>query len=201
MLDFSIYSSGSTGCEKELLGFTIGIDWSATLGRWASRYPTTLVSWAVGVAAIVILGAWHTGDMGGGKFFIAVHPVAKSYNQNPAIPTVQEALSFYGRKTLRKLLLISIILSVIPLPAEYYLGNGGDMIFIPIAPLLLLVASGLVCISWWILVILMWPIGRLGRSVFGRCAHSYGDVLKLLTWRSGGGRISAFTEALLCRCA
>lgn len=68
-LDFSIYSSGSTGCEKDLIGVTIDLDWSATLGRWASRYPTTLVSWAVGVVAIVVLGAWHTNDMRGGKYF------------------------------------------------------------------------------------------------------------------------------------
>lgn len=68
-LGFSIYSSGSTGCEMDLVGVTIDLDWSATLGRWASRYPTTLVSWAVGVVAIVVLGAWRTGDMGGGKYF------------------------------------------------------------------------------------------------------------------------------------
>lgn len=68
-LDFSIYSSGSTGCEKDLIGITIDLDWSATLGRWASRYPTTLVSWAVGVVAIVLLGAWHTNDMRGCKYF------------------------------------------------------------------------------------------------------------------------------------
>ncbi|KAF9464808.1 GPI-inositol-deacylase [Collybia nuda] len=149
-LDFSIYSSGFTGCEKDLIGFVIDVDWSATLGRWASRYPTTLVSWAIGVVATLVLGAWHTNDTTG------------------AVPTVQDSLNLYGRKTIRKLLLFSLICSVLPLPAAYYLGNSGEILFAPIAPLLLLVASGLVCISWWFLVILMWPIGSLGRSIFGR---------------------------------
>jgi len=67
-LDFVIYSSGSTTCSAELVGFTIQLDWFATLGRWASRYPTTLVSWAVGVVASVVFEAWSLSDKGHSEY-------------------------------------------------------------------------------------------------------------------------------------
>ena len=66
-LGFTIYFSGSTGCSAELAGFMIEADWSATLGRWASRYPTTLVSWAIGVVAFVMFNAWGSNDNGHSK--------------------------------------------------------------------------------------------------------------------------------------
>lgn len=49
-----------------MVGYTIGIDWPATIGRWASRYPTTLVTWAVGVVALVMFKAWGVADRGAG---------------------------------------------------------------------------------------------------------------------------------------
>ena len=69
-LVFTIYFSGSTGCSADLAGFTIEVDWSATLGRWASRYPTTLVSWAVGVVAFVMFSAWGSSDNGHSKYLV-----------------------------------------------------------------------------------------------------------------------------------
>ncbi|KAF8239028.1 PGAP1-domain-containing protein [Tricholoma matsutake] len=148
-LDFIIYSSGSTGCA-DLVGFTIELDWFATLGRWGSRYLTTLVSWAVGVVAFVLFEAWGLSD----KFH--------------AMPTVHQSLSTYSSKPLRKLMLASFLISFLPLPVEYYLGNEGDILFAPIAPLLLFIASGLVFVSWWVLVVLMWPLGKVGILLVGR---------------------------------
>jgi len=84
------------------------------------------------------------------------------------MPSVQQSLSHFGRKMLFRLLFGSLVVSFIPLPEKYYLGNRGEPFFAPIAPLLLLLASGLVCISWWVLVVLMWPLGKFGRLVFGR---------------------------------
>lgn len=63
-LNFTVYSSGTLGCN--LKGFSISIDWSATLGRWAARYPTTLVGWAVGVVAVVLFTTWSATDRGAG---------------------------------------------------------------------------------------------------------------------------------------
>ena len=84
------------------------------------------------------------------------------------MPATYQSLSTYSCKTLKKLMLVSFLVSFLPLPAGYYLGNEGEMMFAPIAPLLLLIASGLVFVSWWVLVILMWPLGKLGILFLGR---------------------------------
>lgn len=109
------------------------------------------------------------------------------------VPTVDESFAFYCSKVLRKLLLSSLVISLLPLPAEYYLGNSGEVTFAPIAPLLLLVASGLVYISWWFLVLLMWPIGKLGKQVFGRWVYFQMRELNS-QFNVGGESISAFTK-------
>lgn len=83
------------------------------------------------------------------------------------MPCVQDSLSRFNRGALRKLLLAASVVSLLPLPENYYLGTKGEPLFSPIAPLLLLIASGLVCVSWWVLVILMWPVRKLGMLVFG----------------------------------
>lgn len=64
-LNFTIYSSGERGCKREFETFDVAIDWSATLGRWASRYINTLVSWAAGVASLMVFTAWSKQDHGG----------------------------------------------------------------------------------------------------------------------------------------
>ncbi|KAH0587945.1 hypothetical protein H2248_006694 [Termitomyces sp. 'cryptogamus'] len=147
-LEFVLYSSGTLGCN--MAGFTIGIDWSATIGRWATRYPTTLVTWAVGVVALVMFKAWGTADRGA------------------AMPSVGDSLSHYGRHTLTRLLFVSLVVALLPLPTCVYLGTGGDLYFAVIAPLVLLIASGLVCVIWGLLVVLMWPIGTISSLIFGR---------------------------------
>ncbi|KAG6841827.1 hypothetical protein C0991_006234 [Blastosporella zonata] len=147
-LEFMMYSSGTMGCDMR--GFTIGIDWSATLGRWASRYPTTLVAWAVGVVAVIMFTAWGAADRGA------------------VMPSVGDSLKQYGRHTFKRLLLASFVVAVLPLPVSLYLGTGGDIHFAAIAPLLLLIASGLVCVVWFVLVCLMWPIGTVSSLIYGR---------------------------------
>lgn len=165
-LDFVIYSSGSIGCNLD--GFTISIDWSATVGRWASRYPTTLVSWAIGVVAIIVFTTWGMNDRGGGKLFSSLYSLHLPDLEKLATPTVKQSLTTYSQTTFPKLLFASLLIAALPIPAEYYLGTNGEILFAPIAPILLLIASGLVCISWWILVALMWPIGKLGALIFRR---------------------------------
>jgi glycosylphosphatidylinositol deacylase len=84
------------------------------------------------------------------------------------MPTVDQSLSTYSHKTLRGLMLASFLVSFIPLPVDYYLGNEGEALFAPIAPVLLFIASGLVFVSWWVLTILMWSIGTIGTPFLGR---------------------------------
>ena len=85
------------------------------------------------------------------------------------MPSVQESLASYSGFLLRYFLPASLLFSVIPFSESLYLGNNGNFLFAPIAPLILLIASGLVCVSWWILASLLLIIGRasmlLGRSV------------------------------------
>ncbi|KAF4575291.1 GPI inositol deacylase [Pleurotus pulmonarius] len=59
-----IYSSGRAGCMSDLEALYIELDWPATVGRWASRYPTTLVCWAVGIVALVLFRSWGVHDKG-----------------------------------------------------------------------------------------------------------------------------------------
>ncbi|KAJ6465145.1 PGAP1-like protein-domain-containing protein [Mycena vulgaris] len=146
---FTVYSSGSLGCKSDLVGLDLSIDWSATFGRWASRYFTVLPSWATGVVAVMLFGAW-----------------GMSENTGTSMPTVEQSLANFTGKPLWRLLLCSILLSALPLPEQYYLGNRGEPLFSAIAPLMLLISTGFVCVSWWVLRISIWPLGKLGRLGF-----------------------------------
>ncbi|KAJ7068697.1 PGAP1-like protein-domain-containing protein [Mycena amicta] len=143
---FSVYSSGPGGCKSPLVGFDVEIDWSATFGRWASRYFTVLPVWATGIVAFILFRAWGIADTGA------------------PVPTVEESISAFLGKPLRSLLLFSVLLSVVPLPESYYLGNRGEPHFALIAPLLLLISTGLVCSMWYLLRALLWPLSKLGRA-------------------------------------
>jgi hypothetical protein len=61
-VSLKIYSSGETTCQAEFSGFHIAIDWSATLGRWSSRYLNMLLSWAAGAASLVVFLGWMQED-------------------------------------------------------------------------------------------------------------------------------------------
>lgn len=84
------------------------------------------------------------------------------------MPSVEQSLSDFCYRTLPKALLGSFLASFLPLSDKYLLGNRGDPFFAAISPILLLVACGLVCVIWWVLVLVMWPIGKLGSYIFGR---------------------------------
>ncbi|TFK43831.1 GPI-inositol-deacylase [Crucibulum laeve] len=155
-LNFTIYSSSAIGCGKDVHALHISIDWRGTLGRWASRYLSTLVSWAAGVSALVLFYARTAVDYGGKFIFL------------PAMPTVTESLAIYGRQMIHQLLPLSLVVAFLPLPEIYFLGNTGEPLLAPIGPLILLIASGLVCVSWWILSALLLAIGKVSKAAFGR---------------------------------
>lgn len=64
-LHLTILSSGSSSCIDRLKGLEISIDWSASLGRWASRYLITVVSWAAGISAMLLFLGLGIYDRGG----------------------------------------------------------------------------------------------------------------------------------------
>ncbi|KAH7918352.1 PGAP1-domain-containing protein [Leucogyrophana mollusca] len=143
---FTIYTSDS-GCSTTTQ-LALSIDWWATLGRMGTRYPTTLVSWSVGVVALVLFHAW--GDA-----------------EKDRIPSVQQSLSAFAVRTLPKLLPVSFMVALISFESDYYLGTEGEPAFAIITPLLLLGATGLVCVSWWLLAASLWLLSRVGRILFG----------------------------------
>jgi glycosylphosphatidylinositol deacylase len=52
--------------------------------------------------------------------------------------------------------------SLLPLPKDYVLGNGGEICFALDTPLVLLISTVLVVVSWWVLRVFMWPIRKPG---------------------------------------
>ncbi|KAK2465990.1 hypothetical protein APHAL10511_001631 [Amanita phalloides] len=147
-LHFTVYSAMKQSCGPLVL--EVEIDWSATVGRWVSRYPTTVVIWATGITALLMFNAWGVAD------------------KTRVVPTVQKSLTNYIRRDLPGLMLCSVAVSILPLPSRYFLGNAGDPSFFMIAPLLLVVSSGLVCISWWLLTSLAWLVGSIGILFYRR---------------------------------
>ncbi len=79
------------------------------------------------------------------------------------MPSVSESLSIFTRETLPRLLGATLVISLLPLSKDYVLGNGGEVVFAPLTPLVLLIATGLVTVSWWVLCAVMWPIHKAGR--------------------------------------
>lgn len=84
------------------------------------------------------------------------------------MPSVEQSLVNYARFMFRYLLPGSFAFSILPLPRSLYMGNGGTFLLAPITPLVLLIASGLVCVVWWILLLLLTVIGTSSALIFGR---------------------------------
>ncbi|KAF7792832.1 hypothetical protein EIP86_003933 [Pleurotus ostreatoroseus] len=140
-LNLTIFTSGEGGCILKDVGVTV--DWWATIGRWGVRYTAPAATWAVAIVAVVLYDAW--GVLEGSSM----------------MPDVKQSLSAFVRRRLPWLLLLSFIVSFVPFPEHVWLGNGGEPMFAALAPSMLLVATGLVIVSWWVLGVLSWPLNRL----------------------------------------
>ena len=93
------------------------------------------------------------------------------------MPSVSESLYRFTRGTLPRLLITTFVISLLPLPKDYVLGNGGEVFFALHAPFVLLIATGLVVVSWWILRILMWPI-RKSKHILTRTKSESGGMTR-----------------------
>ena len=112
-LNFTLYSAVQQTCGPLIL--TVEIDWSATIGRWVTRYLTTMVIWATGITALLMFNAWGIADKtrGGCKFLLTTLHLSSI-----VVPTVQESLLNYVRRDLPVLLICSIFVSMLPLPPD-----------------------------------------------------------------------------------
>lgn len=78
------------------------------------------------------------------------------------MPSVSDSISSFTWETLPWLLGVAFVISLLPLPQDYVLGNEGEIVFALLTPLTLLLSTGLVIISWWTIRIIMLPIRILG---------------------------------------
>ncbi|GBE79854.1 GPI inositol-deacylase [Sparassis crispa] len=150
----TIFSSGENACNINRL--KIRFSWWGTLGRWGVRYGTAAASWSVGVVALVIFHAWSLTDASG------------------RTPSVSLALSHFAHQRLPQLLFLSLAISFLPLPSGFWLGNVGELFLVPLAPLLLLIVTGLVCLTWGMLTVLVSLFNKV-TSVFRKPREDTGS--------------------------
>lgn len=149
-LNLTLYASP----DCKVASLHLRVDWRGSLGRAGARYWIAVPGWAVGVVAWMLFGALGVDERG------------------DPMPSVSESLSIFTRETLPRLLGATLVLSLLPLPKDYVLGNGGEVIFALLSPLVLLIATGLVAVSWWVLCVVMWPIRKAGRFLSRRKADT-----------------------------
>ncbi|EIN10779.1 PGAP1-domain-containing protein [Punctularia strigosozonata HHB-11173 SS5] len=150
-IELTIHSVSKSDCG--VAAVEIKIDQWSTLGRWGSRHWPALVCWSVGVASILLFQALGAAEAG------------------LRVPSLAASLSSFAQRPLPALLLASLLLAHLPLPASLYIGTGGEIFFTPIAPLLLATASGLVCLSYALLIILMLPLRLLSKRQADTTVH------------------------------
>ncbi|KAH6914791.1 GPI inositol-deacylase [Coprinopsis sp. MPI-PUGE-AT-0042] len=139
-IHLNIYSSGLSECKDTLEAIYITVDWATTLSRWATRYWMSALAWSVGVVALV---------------------TAYSWDSNGRIAPVKLALERFTTKLLPRLMGVTLLLSFVPFSKTRYLGTGGEPWFSAIAPLILVISTGLVILMWWILSGLLAALRKL----------------------------------------
>lgn len=158
-----VYTSGACGVTSA----SITIDWYSSLGRAGSRFWSTLGVWAVGVVGVLFAEAWRVWDMEDGfstfwaYIFIdrAVRLILSMFIG--PYPHPLESLSHFTINRLPWVSFALTVVSLLPLPSYFLLGNQGYTLFSPLAGICVILATGLVWTMWGILSILMWSLGGL----------------------------------------
>ena len=68
-------------------------------------------------------------------------------------------------RLLPKLMVLFTVVSILPFPSAFWLGNVGEPIFVLLAPFSLFLSCGLVFLSWIILLIVLIPYGKMASLV------------------------------------
>ncbi|KIK96129.1 hypothetical protein PAXRUDRAFT_139136 [Paxillus rubicundulus Ve08.2h10] len=140
-LSLTVYISGSRCHDATIF---LAVDWWATAGSMGTRYPTTLLSWGVGIVSLILFHSW---SVDGQRL------------------SVRELLGAFVRRTMPTLMVISAVVGLLPLGPECHLGIAGELraVSAVLAVALVGVATGMVCVSWWMLVALMWLLKPAGK--------------------------------------
>ncbi|KAG8218976.1 PGAP1-like protein-domain-containing protein [Butyriboletus roseoflavus] len=146
-LYLTIHSSGPS-CQDVTVVF-LSVDWWASVGRIGTRYPTTLLSWGIGIVSLLLSHSWR---LDGQQM------------------SVYASLSVFVRHRMPALMAIAGVIALLPLGPNYYLGIGDELgvLRAVLAVFFVGVATGMVCVSWWGLMALMWPLRLLGRGFIPR---------------------------------
>ena len=173
----TLHSSGEPeACYPESI--TITIDWWTSIGRWGYRYWPALATWSIGIVSLVIWqGLRMTINETGEKLLAFNSPGVPTQYRNrhllgAALPTLGQALSTFIKSLLPRLILISFLTAVLPLPTSTYLGTHGEPLLSFLAPILVLLSTGLVIITFWLLTLLTYltaaVTSTIGRVVRGK---------------------------------
>ena len=88
------------------------------------------------------------------------------------LPTLAQALATFIKSLLPRLILISILMALLPLHTSAYLGLRGEPFFAFLAPILVILSTGLVVIVFWFLSLLTYlaaaATSALGRVIWGK---------------------------------
>jgi len=83
------------------------------------------------------------------------------------LPTLDQAISTFIKSLLPRLILISFLIAVLPLPTSAYIGLSGEPFFSFLAPILVFLSTGLVVITFWMLSLLTY-LATVATSILGR---------------------------------
>ncbi|KAI0031040.1 PGAP1-like protein-domain-containing protein [Vararia minispora EC-137] len=139
-LNVTLYASSEPVCDLRAL--EIRVDIGTSIGRIAARYWMAVPAWGAGVAGYLLYGAWRASEAG------SPPPTTIS-----SLRTLTHRLPFFS--------FLSLVLALLPLPPHAYLSTGTLPFLAPLAPLLLVLATGLVCVSWGMLSLFITLIGRI----------------------------------------
>ena len=154
-----------TSPDCQVASLRLHIDWWGTFGRAGARYWTAVPGWAVGIVLWVMFTAMGVNERGGKMAAVSLSPGQADVRCKAPVPNVSETLTLFVRGILSRLLGVSFVVSLLPLPRDYVLGNGGEVFFALLTPLILLLVTGLVIVSWWAICIVMFPIRILARNL------------------------------------
>ncbi|KZT39644.1 PGAP1-domain-containing protein, partial [Sistotremastrum suecicum HHB10207 ss-3] len=121
-LSLSIYSSGQ--CQVQSL--TIALDLYSSLGRVGSRYFGAVAVWGISIVALLISRS------------------LRAQQRTGAFPTLLDSLSHLCRFQLHLLCGVLLLVSMIPLPEMFLLGNKGMLVLSILSPLIVIVSTGFV---------------------------------------------------------
>jgi hypothetical protein len=166
----TLHTSGEPEtCYPESIAITI--DWWMSIGRWGYRYWPVLATWSIGIASLVVWQGLRAAVDETGEGNLQHLILSKLHTQCPnrilgvPLPPLSQAIPTFIKSLLPRLILISFLVAVLPLPTSAYLGLSGEPLFAFLAPILVLLSTGLVITTFWLLSLLTYLTAAISSAV------------------------------------